>query len=526
MSLLVILVGATSAGVGGALGYAVGFLPDRQAPGWVFVAALVMIVAFVTLRTPMMVAIHGLIHARTLSHRRAVIRALGQMPFETLRALGPDALRHRIIDLGHRATESALLIAQGWQVVARVLAAFILIAMIAPTVFLALTGIALAMTLGLALATQRMLAHERVIREAQERTFEGMAEMLRGFKTLKLNPALARDFHAAELAGPSDAAARAGRAAGRLLATTTAMTNAVRFALVALVLVLGPHLGDGTVAPEALGAVALIVAMPLYVLDQTPVLARAMEARRALEAFTAEVRAAARPPASPVATEPPPPATFTGLDTLDLVYRYRDPTATAGFTLGPLSCRIEPGTVTFIVGGNGSGKTTMLTLLVGLMPPASGAILLNGRPADAEARAALCSVVFADPVLFSRAYGLSPARRARLAPLLEDLGLPRALGLDADTLHPQRVSMGQRKRIALALALLEDRPLLLLDEVAADQDPAFRQRFYRDLLPRLTAEGRTIVAVSHDDRWFHVADQIIHLDSGRRVGPGADAAAS
>lgn len=525
LSLLFILVGATVAGAGAVLGYALGLLPDHRAPGWAFVLALILIGGFVSVRTPLMVGIAGRIQDQTLQHRRRFIRALARFPYDTYRAFGPDALYHRMIDLAQRFNEASMMIAQGWQVLARILAAYVVIAIMAPSVFLVLAIVTIALGLGLVLGTQRVLTHERVVREAQTRLHEGIAELLRGFKALKLNPAAVREFFAAELAAPSDSAGRAGRRASRLLALNAALTNAVRFGVVGLALYVGPQLGDGTVGPEVLAAVTLIIAMPLYVLDQTPLLARALEARRTMDAFLLSVEAAAPKTAVPAApaegAEMSPPDAFTGLEVVDLVYRYRDPTATAGFTMGPVSLRLEPGTITFLVGGNGGGKTTLLNLIVGVMPPTGGEIRINGRPPDAALRAAVCSVVFADPVLFHRPYGLSAGQRAALPALVEELGLPRRVVADDGTLlRPETLSTGQRKRLALALTLLEDRPLLLLDEFAADQDPDFRRRFYQKVLPDLKAGGRTILAISHDDQWFDVADQIIHMDGGQRVDVG------
>ena len=80
-----------------------------------------------------------------------------------------------------------------------------------------------------------------------------------------------------------------------------------------------------------------------------------------------------------------------------------------------------------------------------------------------------------------------------------------------------RLSRGQRKRLALVTAYLEDRPIYLFDEWAADQDPLFRRVFYQRLLPELKRRGKTVVAVTHDDRYFDAADQLIKLEEGKVV---------
>ena len=77
------------------------------------------------------------------------------------------------------------------------------------------------------------------------------------------------------------------------------------------------------------------------------------------------------------------------------------------------------------------------------------------------------------------------------------------------------LSTGQRKRLALVVSLLDHKPLLVFDELAADQDPEFRQFLYEELLPRLRSQGTTVIAATHDDRYFHVADKVIKMEYGK-----------
>jgi putative ATP-binding cassette transporter len=64
-------------------------------------------------------------------------------------------------------------------------------------------------------------------------------------------------------------------------------------------------------------------------------------------------------------------------------------------------------------------------------------------------------------------------------------------------------------------AYLEDRPVYLFDEWAADQDPLFKEMFYREFLPELKSRGKTVIVITHDDRYFPVADRIIKLENGQ-----------
>lgn len=182
-----------------------------------------------------------------------------------------------------------------------------------------------------------------------------------------------------------------------------------------------------------------------------------------------------------------------------------------GFRLGPLDFTITPGEVLFITGDNGSGKSSLGMLLSGLYEPSSGVIqrLDDGAPCNPSAEG-LVSAVFGDPYLFDAPWGLSEREQAAAAPWLTQLELPS--GKDGAAFpDPGTLSQGQRRRLSLIQALVQDRPLLLLDEFAAHQDEPHRHWFYRELLPQLRAAGKAVVVISHDSAYFDVADQRIHL---------------
>lgn len=190
-----------------------------------------------------------------------------------------------------------------------------------------------------------------------------------------------------------------------------------------------------------------------------------------------------------------------------------------GFSLGPIDLTVEEGETLFIVGGNGSGKSTLAKLLTGLYQPAQGRLSLHGQPVTPERTEWYRShfaTVFSTFHLFERLVGPAGDFDAQLADAwLHRLRMERKVTVDAaGHLSTTRLSQGQRKRLALLMALVEERPILLLDEWAADQDPAFRHFFYVDLLPELKALGKTVIAISHDDRYFDVADRVIRCDSG------------
>ncbi len=177
---------------------------------------------------------------------------------------------------------------------------------------------------------------------------------------------------------------------------------------------------------------------------------------------------------------------------------------------------IGRGEVVFITGGNGSGKSTMIKLLTGLYAPRQGHILVDGlriTPRHLRAYRGLIAAVFSDYHLFPRLYGQTPDAD-EAARLFDWLEMDTITHLDGDRFESTNLSAGQRKRLALIGALLENKPVLVLDEWAADQDPHFRRKFYREVLPELKRRGQTVIAVTHDDHYFDVADRRFHMEEG------------
>lgn len=190
------------------------------------------------------------------------------------------------------------------------------------------------------------------------------------------------------------------------------------------------------------------------------------------------------------------------------------------FTLGPIDLTLVPGQSVFITGGNGMGKSTLLQILTGLRYPDTGQILLDGVPVTrdhiADYRAAF-SAVFSEFYLFRQLYGLTPSEREKLAGHIETLGLAQGVSITGDAFASLSLSTGQMRRLALAVALAEERPILVLDEFAADQDPARRRYFYDELVPRLARDGHTVIAVTHDEHCFDKCDRLIRMEAGKIV---------
>lgn len=209
-------------------------------------------------------------------------------------------------------------------------------------------------------------------------------------------------------------------------------------------------------------------------------------------------------------------ADFSSLRLQDIVFAY--PSDESGFQIGPLDVEIKRGTRTFIVGGNGCGKSTLLKVLTGLYPPGQGRLTIDGRVIGAEQLGSyreLFACIFSDFHLFDRLYGLHAPDPEEVQRLIDRMGLGDKTSYRDGRFTNLDLSSGQRKRLALLIAILEDKPIYIFDEWAADQDAEFRARFYEEIIPELVARGKTVIAVTHDDRWFHSCDQLLKLDYGK-----------
>jgi putative pyoverdin transport system ATP-binding/permease protein len=189
---------------------------------------------------------------------------------------------------------------------------------------------------------------------------------------------------------------------------------------------------------------------------------------------------------------------------------------TANFQLGPLDFHFRGGEIIFIVGGNGSGKSTFVHLLTGLFLADGGEILVNGKAANPDELGEYFSVIFSGSHLFKRLYGVDlTGREAEVEALIRKVRLEEKVTIKDGGFSTISLSSGQKKRLALLECYLDDRQVFVFDEFAADQDPGFRKYFYRELLPEMRANGKMVIAITHDDHYFDVADKVIKLDYGK-----------
>jgi ABC-type siderophore export system fused ATPase/permease subunit len=230
-----------------------------------------------------------------------------------------------------------------------------------------------------------------------------------------------------------------------------------------------------------------------------------------------QLSGAAPPPATAIQRAP---AVRPELRLEGVTFTYAFEGGGESFTVGPIDFIARPGEIVFITGGNGSGKTTLMKLMAGLYRPDAGRILLSDTPFSPASEAWIrdqISIIFSDFHLFRRLYGLGEQNPERMAELLREMQIDHKTGIRGDGFTNINLSSGQRKRLALIVTLLEDKPIVIFDEWAADQDPSFRRKFYEEILPGLKAKGKVIICVTHDDRYFDVADRRMKMEFGRMV---------
>jgi putative ATP-binding cassette transporter len=350
----------------------------------------------------------------------------------------------------------------------------------------------------------------------------GFGELLDGFKELKMNSGKSHDFIGGRLTPLATEAEGARIHAGFNVNRSVLLATVALFVLLAAVVFLVPVIAPRQ-APELLAVATLIIFItgPLgEVVMAYPTLNQALEAIKEIERIEQRLDAPDQSGVVESVTEGEASVTFSEIDCQRITFSYRDDHGQTSFSLEPFDFKITPGELVFITGGNGSGKSTFLKILAGLYTPASGEIFIDSiavRPQNRQAYRNLFSPIFSDFHLFDRAYGLKDINQERLAQLLTITELSQKTSINDGAISNIDLSSGQRKRLALVLALLEDRPVFLFDEWAAEQDPPFRRRFYREILAELKQRGKTVVAVTHDDDHYDVADRVLKMQFGNFV---------
>jgi putative ATP-binding cassette transporter len=359
------------------------------------------------------------------------------------------------------------------------------------------------------------LKNLRRARDLNDRLFDQFRALTEGVKELQLHQARRRRFLEQDLRGTTDGIRRSyNRGIGRLILATQG-GNLLFYVLIGVMLFIPPQVM--TISPAALSGYVLGI---LYMMNPLadlmhawPEIGRARIAEQKIAELQLQLHAEDRPEVPAAAPVP------QRLELIGVEREYSRTQEPRPFRLGPIDLSIEAGELLFLAGGNGSGKTTLCLVIAGLYTPDRGRIVLGENEVGAgtlEAYRQSFAAVFSDAWLFETLSAEpTPETLFKAQLLLRRFDLDGKVRIDQDRFSSLDLSQGQRKRLALLSAYLDDRPFYLFDEWAADQDPEFKELFYRVLLPELKARGKTVLVISHDEQYFSVADRMVRLIDGR-----------
>ncbi len=448
--------------------------------------------------------------------RNRVAKKISDSELDAIERVGPSYIFNRL-------SQDTILISDSAHVIFASFGALIML--IFATIYIAIISLeGFVMTLGaISLGVITFLSKRREIISAvrsatqNEVEFLGSVEQsLSGFKEVKLHQGKANDLLRTQAAiGATLEGAK--KRAGRSQTFVMMFSQAFFYALLGVVVFVWPVVMNEpteiVIKVTAtilfiIGPIDLVVgSMPLF-MEADVAVENLKELERRLECGKVKI------PARSIDLAP----AFTGLQIQDVMFQYPADQDETAFQLGPINLEVTPGEMLFIVGGNGSGKSTLLKILTGLYYPTTGEIISDGKPlqrADYPQYRQNFSAIFNDFFLFDRLYGVSPAVYGRANDLLKWLDISAKTAFEGGGFTNRNLSTGQRKRLALVAALLEERSVYVFDEIAADQDPLFRRRFYEEILPTIRDQGATLIAVTHDDRYFEHADRVVIMEEGQ-----------
>jgi putative pyoverdin transport system ATP-binding/permease protein len=513
VSLAALVGGLAGAALVAVIGKAVVAQGDRT---WLGVAFLGLCVLIVVTRAMSEVGLLRLTQEMVLQLRLSLSRKLLATPQKRLNEIGKDELMVIV-------TRDIDVFSNAFQVFPRVFSNLIVlaaclgyIAILSWSAFFVVLTCMIVCVGGYLLAERAPLRQLALARDQTERVQRAQRTLIEGSRELQLNAERTRHFLGSVLEKEARSYADLYTSSMARYAWTSNIGNVLFFQGIGAVLFLVPLFMPGITAQSAeLTLVLLYIIRPISdLMFSVPVM------RQAGISWSRVHRLEGQLTGGEAKLQEPDPFGH-GIDTLelrDVCHRYQADSDDR-FLLGPISMDIRRGEILFIIGGNGTGKTTLAMLLLGLFEPESGHIALNGVTVTDENRdnyRQRFSAIFSDGHLFEHLpVADSDETRTAATRYLRALHLPENVRINEGKFSTVHLSMGQRKRLALVSSYLEDRPIYVFDEWAADQDPMFKSVFYSQIAPDLKARGKTIIIISHDDAYFSCADRTIKLDAGR-----------
>src|ERR671932_1550969 len=450
--------------------------------------------------------------------RLSLSRGILSTPLRNLEELGANRLLATLTDDVGTLSNTIFLIPFLCVDIAVVVGCLTYLSTISGTVFVVVFCF-MVLTIGtVQLLLNKMRKFFDLAREEQDILFKHFRSITEGIKELKLHSLRRQEFFTEELQGSADASRDYNVTALNTGAVAMGVGQLLFFMLMGLLLFAIPKF-----VPISTPVLSAYILTSTYlmspfnnILQRLPAIFRANTSVEKIErmglalASQAEINSTVKLPDT---------AQWETLELNRVIHSYPGEKEDSNFSLGELNLKFHPGQLVFIIGGNGSGKSTLAKLITGLYIPESGKILLDGQPITEENREWYrqhFSAIYSDFYLFERLLGMANHDLDKqAAEYLREFHLENKVQVKDGVLSTTALSQGQRKRLALLTAYLEDRPIYLFDEWAADQDPDFKEIFYTEFLKELRNRGKTLLVISHDDHYFHLADRIIKLNYGK-----------
>ncbi|WP_321335694.1 cyclic peptide export ABC transporter [Breoghania sp.] len=525
-----ILVLATLAGFGNA--GLVGLVNEAAEQSLIGVSVdLQLLVVYVLTLTFFLISNRSALHqannfvqSRLEMTRRRIVNKIRKSDLRTLERLGQGDVYVTVAQETDHLSQTLPLLIGAAQSALLVFFLFLYIATLSLMSFVVIVGFT-ALGAHFFIARQRALTRSLVeVHHREAEMLDSLMHFTLGFQEIRLNAAKNEALydHFSDVTGRlRDVVIRLG---GRWVALLQ-FSNAFIFLLVGVVVFVLPVFFEGyTDTIYKITAASVFSLGPLAaIISVVRLVSRAEAGLGHVYALEARLDEGALPKADKDPRETSPFRGFSEIELSDATFRYIDAAGNITFQTSPLNLSFARGETVFLTGGNGSGKSTALKLLCGLYKPGTGKLLCDGVEIADENRQSyreIFSSIFTDFHLFDRLYGLEDVDQAEVERLIARMELSDKVGFEDGRFSTSELSTGQRKRLALIVALLEDREIYIFDEWAADQDAHFREVFYTELLADLKARGKTVLAVTHDDHYWNHCDRRVSLDLGSILPEG------
>jgi putative ATP-binding cassette transporter len=451
--------------------------------------------------------------------RQDLVRKILAVPLRHLEQIGAPRIMVALTDDVMRISEALLAIPTFAMNLAILLGGAAYLGWLSPMVLLATLGFVFFGALIYRRLFVKAFHHLKLAREKEDTLFGHFRALTEGIKELKLHRTRRGVFSTRNIKKTTELYSRYNVAAEMNFILAQNWNQLLFITLIGLILFLLPAVQ--MVNPHTLRGYVLVTLYlmgPLAgVMGTMAVFGRVNVALEKVENLG--VSLATHPNEETPRGRPGNVSEFERLQLARVTHSYHQEKEDRNFMIGPISLDFRSGELVFLVGGNGSGKSTLAKIITGLYPPESGGIFLDGRPITNENRddyRQLFSAVFTDFYLFEDLLGLDAVNLdAQARDYLVQLHLHHKVKIENGAFSTTALSQGQRKRLALLTAYLEDRPFYLFDEWASDQDPLFKELFYTQLLSDLKSRGKTVLVITHDEKYFHLADRLLKLEDGK-----------